>query len=145
MAREGREWVSGRDQITEGLGSHLEGCGHPTKQREAAEGGQCAQICDFRNVDGGSEGSLGTGREVGGRSLNGVGEGYIMRQQPPGGWRAVWVMEGSMGGAWGLTSEPPGCFQQPPAETAPQMAPPKGTFPASRDKTFPDVKWLQGP
>lgn len=59
----------------EGLGSHVKGRGHATKQREAANTGQCARICDFRNTDGGLAGSPGRGREAGGRSLNRVGAG----------------------------------------------------------------------
>lgn len=52
----------------EGLGSHVEECGHAVKQREATEGvsrGSCVQIRDFRNVAGGLEGSLVRGREAG--------------------------------------------------------------------------------
>lgn len=59
----------------EGLGSHMKECGPATKQKEATEAGRCAQICDFRTVDGGLEGSLGRDREAGGRSWNRVGEG----------------------------------------------------------------------
>lgn len=57
------------------LGSHMKECGHAMKQREATEGGPCAQICDFRNMEDRLEGSLVRGREAGGRSSNRVGEG----------------------------------------------------------------------
>lgn len=62
---------------------------NPLKEKAVSD-----QICGFRNVDGGLQGSPVGSREAGGGIWNEQVPGD--EQQQPGGWRASWVLDPGM-------------------------------------------------